>query len=129
MEILRDVGLKTTKTRISIIELLKNDSLLSAEQISSKLNGQNIKLSSIYRNLSIFEEEGILIKTIGLDGISYYQLNSKEHKHQLVCIKCGKSVIIDDCPLRDIKEKLEANTKFKIKSHNFEFSGLCENCK
>lgn len=129
MKILKDLGLKTTKTRINIIELLENDCLLSAEQISHKLKEERIKLSSIYRNLAIFEEEGLLIKTIGLDGISYYQLNNKKHKHQLVCINCGKSVVIDDCPLHNIKEKLEENTGFKIKSHNFEFSGLCEDCK
>lgn len=129
MELLKEHGLKNTKTRTSILNLLENDSLLSADQICEKLKEDKVKLSSIYRNLAIFEEESILIKSIGLDGISYYQLNNKHHKHQLICTSCGKSVIIDSCPLHEIEENLEKETGFVIKNHSFEFQGLCKDCQ
>ncbi len=129
MDLLKKHGLKNTRNRELIIKILDDKAPLSAEQIEKKLEKENIKLSSIYRNLALLEENGILIKSIGLDGISYFQINSENHKHQLTCTKCGKTVIIQECPLYDIEEKLEKETGFKILSHSFEFSGLCKDCQ
>lgn len=129
MDILTEHGLKSTKTRKEILELLETNSLLSAEQIYEKLKNSNIKISSIYRNLSTFLEENMIIKSVGLDNISYYQLNTSHHKHQLKCTNCNKTIIIEECPLHEIEAQLEKSTGFKIMSHSFEFSGLCKDCQ
>lgn len=129
MELLKDKGLKSTKTRTTILNLLKKDSPLSAEQIFENLKDSNIKLSSIYRNLAIFLEENIVLKSVGFDNISYYQLNTDHHKHQIVCTNCNKTVIIQNCPLHEIEKDIEKNTGFKIMAHSFEFTGLCEDCQ
>lgn len=129
MDNLKNKGLKTTKTRTLILELLKNESPLSADQIYEKLKHENIKVSSIYRNLATFTKENLLIKSISMDGISYYQLNTHTHKHQIICTNCGKSVAIDNCPINNIKSKVEKNTGFLITQHNFEISGICKDCQ
>ncbi|WP_282926628.1 Fur family transcriptional regulator [Helcococcus kunzii] len=129
MDILKDKGLKSTKTRTKILNLLKENSPLTAEQIYEHLMDSNIKLSSIYRNLAIFVDENIVIKSVGFDNISYYQLNTDHHKHQIVCTNCNKVVMIENCPLHEIEKDLEKSTGFKIMSHSFEFSGLCEDCQ
>lgn len=129
MDILKNHGLKTTKTRATILELLEKNSPLSAEQIYENLKNKKIKISSIYRNLSTFLEEGLILKSVGMDNISYYQLNSIHHKHQLICTNCKKTIIIDDCPIHKIEHDLEKNTGFKITSHSFEFSGICKDCQ
>lgn len=129
MDILKEHGLKETKTRQEILTLLENESPLCVDQIFERLKESKIKISSIYRNLSTFVEEGILIKTIGLDNVSYYQLNKEHHVHQLVCTNCGKIVVIDHGSLIDIEKEIEKKTGYKITSHSFEFSGLCPECQ
>lgn len=129
MDELKKVGLKSTKTRNNILDLLKDQAPLSAEQIHKRLESEGVKLSSIYRNLSKFETENLLIKSIAQDGIAYYQLNSEKHKHKLSCTQCNTVVTIDECPLHDIEKKLEQDTGFTIKSHSFEFSGICKDCQ
>lgn len=130
MSILKEHGLKETKTRVEILELLEENSPLNAEEIHESLKSNKVKISSIYRNLSTFVDEGILIKTIGLDNIFYYQLNKEDHHlHQIVCTECGKKENIDHGPLIDIENDIEKNTGFKITTHSFEFSGVCPDCK
>lgn len=128
MGILKEKGLKETKTRIEILKLLENESPLSAEQIFENLKDSKIKISSIYRNLTTFVDENIIMRTVGLDNISYYQLNKDHHYHQIVCEECGKMKAIDHGPLIDIEKDIENKTGFKITSHSFEFSGICDEC-
>lgn len=129
MDLLNKHGLKNTKTRTKIIEILSKEAPLSAEQLEEKLKSEGIKLSSIYRNLALFEENNILIRSISMDGISYFQLNDRNHKHQLICENCGKVFIIKDCPLDEIENMLEKSTGFKIRTHSFEFLGICKKCQ
>lgn len=126
---LKQHGLKETKTRKEILNLLENESPLNADQIFEKLKDSKIKISSIYRNLSTFTDENLVIRTVGLDNISYYQLNKDHHLHQIVCTSCGKMDIIDHGPLIEIENAIEEETGFTITSHSFEFSGLCPECK
>ena len=128
MNILKKHGLKETKTRVEILELLEKETLLNAEQMFERLQDSKVKISSIYRNLATFTDENILIRTVGLDNISYYQLNTDDHVHQIVCEECGKVDIVDHGPLMEIERDIEEKTGFTITSHSFEFSGLCEEC-
>lgn len=129
MDKLLNAGLKKTKTRVEILNLLKEDFPLTAEEIFEKLKDDKIKIPSIYRNLSTFVESGIVLKSVGLDGIAYYQLNDDNHKHQIVCTNCGKTKSIDHAPVIEIEKNIEKETGFTITSHTFEFSGICEDCK
>ena len=129
--LLKSKGLRVTKTRLEVLELVdKCNQPVSAEQIFNigKEKSKNFDLSTIYRNLNILEENNILIKNTDLNGVSFYQVNKKEHKHILKCVVCGKKIIIENCPLDDIKEKFESETDFKILNHNLEFSGICPEC-
>lgn len=129
MGILKQHGLKETKTRVEILELLEKESPLSAEQIFERLKNNKLKISSIYRNLSTFSEAGILIRTVGLDNISYYQLNKEQHLHQIHCENCGSIEVIDHGPLIEIEKDIERKTGYKITDHSFEFSGICKDCQ
>lgn len=128
-EILKKHNIRATKSRVDILNLLKNSDPLTAEQIFEKLEKKGAKLSSIYRNLSILTEENILIKIAGLDNFSYFQLNNNSHKHHLTCKKCKKTIALEHCPIEDIEEEIEEKTDFKITNHIFEFIGICPECQ
>lgn len=129
--LLKEKNLKVTKNRKIILEFLqKEENPISAEELFDKLKRENeIDLSTIYRNLNILEEKGVLLKTTNLDGINYYQINNSNHKHFLTCNNCHKKFVIEDCPVHELEEKIEKETGFIINGHNFEFTGICPDCQ
>ncbi|WP_455538376.1 Fur family transcriptional regulator [Terrisporobacter sp.] len=128
--ILKSANLKTTKKRMLILSLLNNSEVpLTPEDILEKTSKEvNINLSTIYRALSALTEKGILLKQLSNDGRTYYQINNREHKHQLVCSLCNKVVLVSCYPLKKFENDLCKETGFTITSHNLEFSGICPEC-
>jgi len=87
-----------------------------------------ISLGTIYRNLELMSEQG-LIKVTGQGGIQRrYEGNMKEHYH-LKCVSCGR---LEDAPVESISfpdDSLREKSDFKILGHNLEFLGLCPECR
>ncbi len=130
-EILSKKGLKITRARKSIISILEElDQPISAENLykifKEKEKGN---LSTIYRNLKTLTDKDVVEIACEVDGISYYRLKQKKHKHSIICKKCGKIIPIENCPMGQIQSKLEDTTGFKIESHILEFRGICPECQ
>ena len=102
-DLLKNKGLKVTKHRISILEILyKNEEPISAEEIYDKLKTSNISisLSSIYKILDTFTTNKLINKCIiKNDSKTYFEINNSTHKHHLICKKCNKVLPIENCPL------------------------------
>ncbi|EFL54661.1 Fur family transcriptional regulator [Finegoldia magna] len=130
-EVLLKNGLKITKARKLIISILeKEEDPISAEDLYEIFKKkENSNLSTIYRNLKILKSKEIVEVVCEIDGISYYRLKGKKHKHSIICESCGKIIPIDHCPVEKIETDLEDKTGFKIDSHNLEFRGICPDCQ
>lgn len=128
--VLKSSDLKTTKRRLAILAVLENSAVpMTAEDIYSRvINNVPMSLSTAYRTLGTLSEKGILLKNLCQDGKTYYQINTHQHKHQLVCTLCNETVPIDDCPLSNIEKSLIKQTGFTITGHSLEFSGICPKC-
>ncbi|WP_297131158.1 Fur family transcriptional regulator [Terrisporobacter sp.] len=128
--LLKSANLKSTKKRLVILSVLNNSiSPLTSEEILEEASKEvNMNLSTIYRALAALTEKGILLKQLSNDGKTYYQINNRQHKHQLVCSLCNKVVLVDCCPLKKFENELCEDTGFTITSHNLEFSGICPEC-
>ncbi len=128
--LLKSSDLKTTKGRLAILKILDNNSIpMTAEDIYSKvINTAHMSLSTAYRTLGTLSEKGILLKNPSQDGKTYYQINNRRHKHQLVCTLCNETVPFEDCPLTTIETKLINETGFVITGHSLEFLGICPSC-
>lgn len=129
---LKENGYKLTNQRRAIIEVLFENvgHFLSAEEIYTKTREKfnQTNFSTVYRNLEILEKSGILHKTSIKDGASIYELTCNEHHHHhLICKECGKTEIIDFCPLEQVKSQLN-NKDFTLIEHKFELYGYCKNC-
>jgi Fur family transcriptional regulator, ferric uptake regulator len=129
-EILRKNGLKITESRKLVLNALSQEhGPMTVDEIYRRIISQNsLDYSTVYRILSVFTRKNIVLKCIGGDSIAYYQLYEHNHNHYLVCSKCHKRVMIEDCPLEEISKKLVENTGFHITGHNLEFTGECPDC-
>lgn len=130
-DLIKSKGLRITKQRKILAETLeKEDHPISAEEIYDKIKDLiKVDLSTVYRNLNTLEESDILLKTTNLDGISYYQINNDDHKHFITCTVCNKRYLLDNCPIHPLEDQIQKETGFTITGHNFEFTGICPDCK
>ncbi|ACK70670.1 ferric uptake regulator, Fur family [Gloeothece citriformis PCC 7424] len=125
--------MKTQRTRSQekIFHLLKTlDSSISAQDLYIELRKrkQNIGLATVYRSLDALKLQGVVqVRTLST-GESLYSLVQQD-QHHLTCVNCGQSVLIDECPVHDLEDRLEKSHHFKVYYHTLEFFGLCDRCQ
>lgn len=129
--LLKEHNLRKTDKRIAILQIL-NDSQVpqNIEDIYNQAKKViNMNLSTTYRTMTTLCNNGIVTQILNQDGKAYYQINRRKHQHYLICSKCKKIVIIDECPLHELEHKLELETRYQITDHRLEFIGLCPKCQ
>ena len=129
-EVFTKTGLKNTRQRKAVLAVLEeHDGFLTAEQIYDRMHKvEKVSLSTVYRILTVFFENGIVSKSVRSDGIAYFGLKNDEHKHLLVCMSCKEAVEIHTCPLDELGQALGRETGYKITGHSLEFTGICSKC-
>lgn len=135
--ILGKLGLKNTKQRVSVMEVLADSEVpLTAEQIYMRLHEgtceecSSLSLSTVYRVLDLLVRKGVISKNGLIDGgKALYEVVTGMHRHNLVCIKCHKTIPIENCPIGKLEKDLEKTTGFEISGHKLEIYGICPDCK
>lgn len=127
---LKEKGVKVTPQRQAILSsfLGPENKHLSAEDIHLAIvkNYPAISLDTVYRNLGMLRDIGILRELNLGERRVHYELTSHSHHHHLICTKCGDAQELHYCPLKFLDQAQVNN--FKIQSHSFEIFGLCEKC-
>jgi Fur family transcriptional regulator, ferric uptake regulator len=120
-----------TRSQERIYRLLKTlDRAISAQELYVELrnDNQNIGLATVYRALESLKLQGALqVRTLAT-GESLYSL-AQQDRHHLTCVNCGRSILINECPVHTLEEKLEQSHQFKVYYHTLEFFGLCNQCQ
>lgn len=87
-----------------------------------------LSLGTVYRNLSVLKEEGLIIGVGTVDGHERFDARTDLHAH-LICSRCGKT---SDLELSSnfIAELLALpnDCGFSASSARLNFSGLCNAC-
>ncbi len=132
-EDLKRTGLKNTKRRAAILEILEVQvQPVTAEQIFFELSKLEIptSLSTVYRELDSLVINQLALKlTINESNKALYEYNSMIHKHYLVCLCCKKMISIDICPLKTYEKNLEEQTHYIITDHKLSLYGYCPECQ
>ncbi|MCX6090949.1 MAG: transcriptional repressor [Candidatus Atribacteria bacterium] len=129
---------KMTSSRQAIMEVFEEEKKhLSAEEVYDSLKGKNQKvgIATVYRNLDLLTQMGILHRVYFGDGLEHYEITRKPiHHHHLVCNKCGSvidySELIEESEfISKLEQELNTRYNFKIESHQMYFYGLCKKCR
>lgn len=133
MKELKQVGLKVTIPRVTILELLQNSDKnhYSAEDVFDALReaGHDIGLATVYRVLSQFEQAGILMKHNFESGQSIFELETGEHHDHLICLKCNDIVEFFDEALEELQHDIAKKHGFQLEDHSMVLYGVCSNCQ
>lgn len=97
--------------------------------LNSKAHGINISRATIYRNLPLFEECGIIKKALQDKDRHYYEVSiKKKHHDHLICIECGKIVEFRSNKIEVIQKEIYKKYKYSPTNHQLILKGVCEKC-
>lgn len=87
----------------------------------------DLSMGTVYRNLNILVEQGLIRKIDFGSTFDRYDANSAPHYH-FICERCGSITDLSMPIDTTLNEKVESTTRFKTKRHRIEFYGLCDKC-
>lgn len=131
-DVLKRHGLRYSKPREAILEFFGEvDRHVSAEglYLALKQRGENVSLSTVYLNLSVLTEAGLLREFGGVAGESLYDSNVRPHYH-LICRESGEVIDVPDLtvegvPLgRFLKRKIEQATGWQVDEPQLHLRGV-----
>jgi Fur family ferric uptake transcriptional regulator len=131
--LLKSNGLKNTKRRNSILEVLAAQAQpVTADQVFLELqkNDVAINISTVYRILETLVSKGLISKsTIIGENKSLFEINQREHKHHFICVSCRQMFPVNDCPFEQYGELLQSKMGFNVTGHKLEIYGYCPQCQ
>lgn len=131
---LKSNGYKVTEQRKAILQVLSSNqnNLISVEKLFNKSKEiyHKTNMSTVYRNLEILEKLSLVYKFTTEDGLALYKLvcANEHHHHHIICKGCGKTEIIDFCPMNTFR-KLSKDKNFSLTDHKLELYGYCIDCQ
>jgi Fe2+ or Zn2+ uptake regulation protein len=91
--------------------------------------------SSVYRNLAVFEAEGVVRRLAGTDDVARFELTEAlgGHHHHLACQHCGAMTDVQlphdlERQLDEALTQLARSKGFAVRSHEVDAVGVCKTC-
>ena len=133
---LKAVGLRHTLPRERILAFLdrKNNHPTPEElYLGLRKKGYNIGLSTVYLNLQVLREAGLLWEFKDQKGQTRYD-GFSEHHHHLFCLQCSRieDILDGDLPGLEqerIKAALEARNGWFVAEAHLVLRGVCPRCQ
>ena len=129
---------KMTPQRKEILQVFIDHSdthHLSAEEVHDILREKNFDfgLATVYRNVELLNDLGILSKVDFGDGRTRYELAAIDpdvhNHHHLICMNCKKVIEFEEDLLDDLEKFIARKSDFQIVNHEVKFFGYCADCK
>lgn len=131
VEELKESNIRITPQRYAVLEyLIESHGHPTADEIYRALESRfpNMSVATVYNNLRLFTEIGLVQEMNYGDASSRFDVNSTPHYHA-ICTNCGKIVDFKYPNLDDVESAAATLTGFKVSSHRLEIYGLCEDCQ
>jgi Fe2+ or Zn2+ uptake regulation protein len=133
---LKAVGLRHTLPRERILSFLdKKNVHPTPEELYQglKKRGYDIGLSTVYLNLHVLREHGLIYEFKDPKGYTRYDGYTEPHIH-LVCTSCGKveDFLLKNLPELDLSPAMQAAAErsgWALEGFRLEFRGKCPNCQ
>lgn len=129
----RGKGCRLTGERLALIEGIKRQrGHFNVDILLSCLKKQGLKASrdTVYRNLPMLLEAGLLVQSFRTSRDTYYESTSaKSHHDHLVCRQCGKIAEFEESGIEKIQQRVAGKYGFKLEYHCHQLIGLCKKCQ
>ena len=126
-----ELSTKQFRKRNAILECLRNTHAHpSAEALFQMLQKEHpdISLATVYRNLTLFKQQGMIQSLGTVNGIERFDGNTQPHVHFI----CGSCDSVLDLPELDPPESLRSAaakaTGGEVSGCQLIFTGTCQDC-
>ena len=123
---------KHFRKRDAILHCVRStDAHPSADWVFEHVKEQvpDISLATVYRNLALFKEQGLITSLGTVKGVERFDGNTDPHVH-FICTQCG-SVL--DLPEISVPEELNSavaqSSGGRVDSCQLSFTGICGECR
>jgi len=122
--------LRLTHQRQVILDEFRDRGVhLTADEVYNRvrMKAPKVSLGTIYRNLEILSDNGLLHKTEMSGHQMIFDGNMEKH-HHFKCIECGEIYDISSASVKIEFDGIERQNQFKISDFSLELSGVCASC-
>ena len=122
---------KHFRKRDAILSYLKaTDSHPSAEMVFAHLKQSipDLSLGTVYRNLSVFKEQGQIISLGSVNGVERFDGNTAPHVH-FICTNCGSVLDLPQIAVpQALCAQVTSQTGGVVDLCQLTFTGICSDC-
>ena len=133
-ERLENAGQRLTGNRSAIVDVLGNSArpMTIPEILEAR---PDLAQSSVYRNLLVLEQAGLVHRIVTNDEFARYELaeDLTGHHHHLICASCGS--VEDIPPIPTLEAAMDGaiahvarRTGFHTETHRIDLIGRCARC-
>ena len=131
---LNSINQRYTTNRRKLIGILQEATKpITINQILE--SNSDLAQSSVYRNLAVLEQAGLIVRIITNEDHAHYELAEHilDHHHHIICSPCGE--ILDfhlsakiEKALEESLQKIADEFGFSIDRHRLDLLGTCGDC-
>ena len=131
---LNSISQRYTTNRRKLIGILQEATKpITINQILE--SNSDLAQSSVYRNLAVLEQAGLVVRIITNEDHAHYELAEHilDHHHHIICSPCGE--ILDfhlsakiEKALEESLQKIADDFGFSIDRHRLDLLGTCGDC-
>src|SRR4051812_17785908 len=126
-ELCAEKGMRMTDQRRVIARILQDsDDHPDVEELyrrSSKVDPR-ISISTVYRTVKLFEDEGIIERHDFRDGRSRYEAVPEEHHDHMIDLNTGSVIEFRSGEIEALQERIAREHGFRLVGHRLELYGI-----
>ena len=126
-ELCAEKGMRMTDQRRVIARILQDsDDHPDVEELyrrSSKVDPR-ISISTVYRTVKLFEDEGNIEKHDFRDGRSRYETVPEEHHDHMIDLNTGNVIEFQSAEIEALQERIARELGFRLVGHRLELYGI-----
>ena len=123
---------KHFRKRDAILQCVRStDAHPSADWVFEHVKEQmpDISLATVYRNLALFKDQGLITSLGTVKGVERFDGNTEPHVH-FICTQCGD---VQDLPEISVPEELNSavaqSSGGRVDNCQLSFTGICGECR
>ncbi|RLC63040.1 MAG: hypothetical protein DRI01_05890 [Chloroflexi bacterium] len=121
----------TSQRRLLLSVMQEAEEHLDAKELYRRASERDasISLATVYRNLHVFEKQGLINERHLGQARCYYEMKHLgEHQH-LVCESCGQVIEFESPLIRKLVTEVQRKNNFSVTKIELYLEGYCHKCK
>ncbi len=125
-------GRPVTAQRNLLLEVIRQaGGHLDADELyrRARATGGRISLATVYRNLKLFKELGLIAESNLGNTHAHYEMKGPAEHYHLVCLGCGQVIEFESPLIARAVAKTQREQGFDITSVQLKMEGYCPACR